>query len=152
MIMTRRTVIVSALGAVAAAGIAVYATVGSPVDAAELTVYKSPTCGCCGEWVKQLRANGFTVAVHETDNVAPIKARAGIPPALESCHTALVGGYAIEGHVPAEDIRRLLREKPAARGLAGPGMPAGSPGMGGPPERYDVILFEDGGQSVYARY
>jgi len=151
MIMTRRTVIVSALGAVAA-GIAAYATVGSPVDAAEVTVYKSPTCGCCGEWVKHLRANGFTVAVHEMDNVPPIKARAGIPSALESCHTALVGGYAIEGHVPGQDIRRLLRERPAARGLAVPGMTAGSPGMGGRPERYDVILFEDGGQSVYARY
>jgi len=155
MTMTRRAVVVSAFGAVAAAtaaGLAAYFASGSPVEASEITVYKSPTCSCCGEWVKHLRANGFTVTVFETDNVAPIKARAGIPPALESCHTALIGDYAIEGHVPAQDIRRLLSEKPAARGLAVPGMPAGSPGMDGPPEPYNVVLFGDGGESVYARY
>jgi len=153
MIMTRRAALQSALGAVAAsAGIAFYPTSGPAAEAAEITVYKSSTCGCCGEWVKHLRANGFTVAVQETDNVAPIKAQAGIPAALESCHTALAGGYVIEGHVPAREIRRLLSEKPAARGLAVPGMPSGSPGMGGPPDRYAVILFGDGGQSVYAQY
>lgn len=153
MTMTRRAVIFSALGAAAAsAGLAAYLTSGSPADAAEVTVYKSSTCSCCGEWIKQLRANGFSVAVHETDNLAPVKARIGIPPELESCHTALIGGYAIEGHVPAQEIRKLLSERPAARGIAVPGMPAGSPGMGGTPEPYQVILFGDGDQSVYARY
>jgi hypothetical protein len=153
MTMTRRTALLSALGAVAAAaGTAAYLASDSPAEAAEITVYKSPTCSCCGEWVKHLRANGFTVSVYETDNVAPIKARAGIPVELESCHTAFIGDYAIEGRVPAGDIRRLLSERPAARGLAVPGMPSGAPGMDGPPERYAVVLFGDGGQSVYARY
>jgi hypothetical protein len=154
MTMTRRAVLVSGLGAVAAAaGIGAYMAAGSPSEAAdEIAVYKSPTCGCCADWVEHLRADGFAVAVFETDNVAPVKARVGIPPALASCHTALVGGYAIEGHVPAREIRRLLSERPGARGLAVPGMPSGSPGMGGPAEPYDVILFGDGGQSVYARY
>jgi len=154
MIMSRRAVIVSALGAVAAsAGIVGYLTSGTAVDAADVTVYKSPSCGCCGEWIKHLRANGFSVAVTEMDNVEPIKVRHGVPSELQSCHTALVEGYAIEGHVPAHDIRRLLSERPAVRGLAVPGMPAGSPGMDGPAERYAVILFSaDGRQSVFSRY
>lgn len=153
MEISRRAVIVSALGAVAAtAGIGAYATSITPAAAADVTVYKSPTCGCCGEWVKHLRANGFTVAVKETDNVAPIKARVGVPAGLASCHTALIGDYVVEGHVPAKEIRRLLSEKPAARGLAVPGMPSGSPGMDGPAEPYEVVLFGDGGNSVYARY
>jgi hypothetical protein len=154
MKINRRAAIVSALGALAAStGIAALVMAALPANAAdEITVYKSPTCSCCGEWVEHLRAEGFAVAVQETDNVAPVKARVGIPPALASCHTALVGGYAIEGHVPAREIRRLLSERPGARGLAVPGMPSGSPGMGGPAEPYDVILFGDGGQSVYARY
>jgi len=153
MKMTRRAAIVSALGVVAAsAGIAAYLTASAPADAAEITVYKSATCSCCGQWVEHLRANGFSVKVYETDNVAPVKKRAGIPGGLESCHTAFIGGYAIEGHVPAREIRRLLTEKPQARGLSVPGMPSGSPGMDGPPEPYEVILFGDEGNSVYARY
>ena len=119
-------------------------------QAEEVTVYKSPTCGCCGDWVKHMEANGFKVTVHDVQNLNPIKEKAGLTPALASCHTAFVGGYAIEGHVPASDIRRLLREKPDAKGLAVPGMPIGSPGMevaGRPNDPYDVVLFREQGQT-----
>lgn len=118
-------------------------------------VYKSPTCGCCSKWIDHLKANGFTVRSHDTADVAQHKARLGIAPAYESCHTAQVGGYVIEGHVPARDIRRLLKEKPQARGLAVPGMPIGSPGMeqGNQKDRYEVILLDErGAPRVYSRY
>src|SRR5690606_138388 len=92
-------------------------------------VWRSPTCGCCGAWVKHLQQGGFATRVHMVEDTAPVRRRLGIPEALGSCHTAKVGDYAIEGHVPASDIRRLLAEKPKARGLTAPGMPAGSPGM-----------------------
>jgi len=115
-------------------------------------VWKSPTCGCCGKWVKHMQAAGFRVEVTDIDNVDPIKTANGVPLNLASCHTALVGGYVVEGHVPASDVRRLLQEKPAILGLAAPGMPAGSPGMdvpGSPP--YQVLaLGKDGNTTVYA--
>ncbi len=126
-----------------------------PSAAAPMLVYKSPSCGCCGAWVDHLRANGFAVSVEETDHLGPVKRRFGVPPALESCHTGHIDGYAIEGHVPAAEVRRLLAERPAGLGLAVPGMPIGSPGMetGGPAERYEVILFaDDGSRRIYARY
>lgn len=118
-------------------------------------VYKSPTCGCCNEWVKHLRANGFTV---ETENVptsaqlARIKADYGIDGSLTSCHTAVIDGYVIEGHVPADVIQKLLAERPNVAGLAVPGMPIGSPGMEGPnPQPYDIVTFGgEGGPTVYA--
>jgi hypothetical protein len=117
-----------------------------------LTVYKTPTCGCCGKWVEQMQANGFTATVTNMDDVGPVKAKNGLPARLVSCHTTLVGGYVIEGHVPAADIKRLLREKPAIVGLAAPGMPAGSPGMdvpNSPP--YDVLAFDKAGKTrVYS--
>lgn len=118
-------------------------------------VWKSPTCGCCKDWVAHMQDNGFRVTVHETGNVAA-RARLGIPNELGSCHTARVEGYAIEGHVPAGDVRRLLREKPKAIGLAVPGMPIGSPGMDGPEyggrkDPYDVLLVRSNGVSVYRR-
>jgi hypothetical protein len=103
-------------------------------------VWKTPTCGCCGKWVRHLEAAGFRVEVTDLDNVDPIKTANGVPLSLASCHTALVGGYVIEGHVPASDVRRLLKEKPDILGLVAPGMPAGSPGMdvpGSPP--FDVL-------------
>jgi hypothetical protein len=106
-----------------------------------MVVWKDPNCGRCGGWVEHLRANGFAVTVEETSNLAPIKAQWGVPAELVSCHTAAIGRYTIEGHVPAAAIKRLLAEKPDAIGLAVPGMPAGSPGMGGVPERYEVVLF-----------
>ena len=117
-------------------------------------VWRSPTCGCCGAWVKHLQENGFATKVHMVDDTSAMRRAMGIPEALGSCHTAKVGGYAIEGHVPASDIRRLLAQRPKARGLAAPGMPAGSPGMdlpNSPP--YEVVLVqEDGKASVYARH
>ena len=114
-------------------------------------VWKSPDCGCCGEWVKHLQASGFNVKVNDTGNNA-VRARLGMPAKLGSCHTAQVGGYAIEGHVPAADIKRLLAEKPSALGLAVPGMPIGSPGMevGDRRDAYDVLLVgRDGSSRVF---
>ena len=118
-----------------------------------MTVYKSPTCGCCGEWVKHIRASGFRVEATDIRDVAPIRRRYGVPEYLASCHTAVVDGYAIEGHVPASDILRLLRERPRVRGLAVPGMVAGSPGMEqGPPQPYATLAFDDRGTRVFARH
>jgi len=111
-------------------------------------VYKTPTCGCCTKWVDHLKANGYTVEVHDVDQVEPIKARWGVPPGLASCHTSKVGGYVFEGHVPAEVIQRVLREKPQIAGVAVPGMPMGTPGMEGPyTDRYDVISFDRSGNT-----
>jgi len=146
------------LGAVMGAAAAVVAGGGARVlEAAapiKILVYKSPTCGCCTAWVDHLNASGFEVTARNVADVAPIKERYGIPARLASCHTGVVGGYAIEGHVPAADIQRLLREKPKAIGLAVPGMPMGSPGMeGSRKDRFDVMLVAQGGASrVYARH
>jgi hypothetical protein len=117
-----------------------------------IAVFKSPTCGCCANWVEHLRAAGFTVVVHDTSDVQAVKTSHGVPAALASCHTAVAAGYVFEGHVPADLIARFLKEAPAAAGLAVPGMPAGSPGMEGPsPVRYDVVTFDSRGRtSVYA--
>lgn len=121
-----------------------------------LEVHKSPYCGCCTDWVDHMRENGFEVKVHETENLQPVKQRAGIQPGQGSCHTAFIDGYSIEGHVPASDVRKLLEQKPDARGLAVPGMPVGSPGMeveGRPADNYEVILFRDNGDNeVFARH
>ena len=114
-------------------------------------VYKSPTCGCCANWVKHLQANGFATKVTESDSLDEIKAKHGIPAAAQSCHTATVDGYVLEGHVPAADVRRLLKERPAVLGLAVPGMPIGSPGMEVPnvkPSPYNVVSFDRRGQLV----
>ncbi len=119
-----------------------------------LTVYKSPTCGCCNDWVKHLQANGMNVTSHNTDNMDQVKAALGIKPGLASCHTAEVEGYVIEGHVPAHEIERLLSEKPDIAGLAVPGMPMGAPGMeGASKDSYEVLMFDaQGNSSVYATY
>lgn len=101
-------------------------------EPATVQVYKSPTCGCCQGWVEHLRESGFAVAVQDVDDLTAIKRMAGVPEALQACHTALVDGYTIEGHVPATAIERLLRERPEIAGLAAPGMPEGSPGMPSP--------------------
>lgn len=120
----------------------------------EMTVYKSPTCGCCTAWVDHVKQAGFRVTVVDTTSLEPIKARYGILPGHDSCHTAIVGGYIIEGHVPAPDIQRLLAQQPEITGLAVPGMPVGSPGMEGPmPQRYDVLAFtRDGSSRVWAKH
>jgi hypothetical protein len=117
-------------------------------------VWKSASCSCCAEWVKHMEANGFAVKVHDTGNNA-VRAKLGMPAALGSCHTAKAGDYVIEGHVPAADVKRLLAERPAALGLAVPGMPIGSPGMemGDKRDAYDVLLVDRfGGARVFKSY
>jgi hypothetical protein len=119
-------------------------------------VYKVSTCGCCASWVQHLEANGFTTQVMNLDDLTEIKAAHAVPGPAQSCHTATVDGYVIEGHVPAADVRRLLRERPAVLGLAVPGMPIGSPGMEVPNVKaspYDVLSFDRRGQlKVYASH
>jgi hypothetical protein len=119
-----------------------------------LEVYKSPTCGCCGAWVDHMKDNGYQVVVHEQQNLQSIKEKAGILPGQGSCHTAFIDGYAIEGHVPAADVDRLLAERPDARGLTVPGMPVGSPGMemGDRVDAYDVLLFDENSTEVFSHY
>ncbi len=112
-----------------------------------IQVYKSPTCGCCVGWIDHLEANGFRVEARDVEDMTTVKRAMGVRPELSSCHTAQVGGYVIEGHVPAQDIARLLRERPAFAGLAVPRMPIGSPGMEGPnPETYRVLGFDASGE------
>jgi hypothetical protein len=120
----------------------------------EVVVHMSPTCGCCSLWVDHLRENGFTVTTREIRDVRPVKERLGLPHGLGSCHTAEVGGYVVEGHVPAADIRRMLAERPPIAGIAVPGMPMGSPGMEGAyNDPYDVVSFDhQGNTAVYASY
>ncbi|MBD2746600.1 DUF411 domain-containing protein [Microvirga sp. BT688] len=121
----------------------------------KMVVTKDPNCGCCTGWVKHVQAAGFNVEVVESAEVNRLKARLGVPEALASCHTAEIGGYVIEGHVPPAAIKRLLAEKPDGKGLAVPGMPVGSPGMeveGMEPDTYEVVLFGPSGQRTYARY
>ncbi|HYG84795.1 MAG TPA: DUF411 domain-containing protein [Azospirillum sp.] len=125
----------------------------TPAAAADVTVWKSPTCGCCGKWIEHLRAAGFSVAVHDNDEMHRIKVDKGVPESLQSCHTAVVGGYVVEGHVPASDIQRLLAEKPQVKGLSAPGMPQSSPGMDIHGEPYEVVSFgTDGASRTYARH
>lgn len=118
----------------------------------EIVVYKDPNCGCCKEWVKHIQRAGFVATVHDTADMASVKRSFGVPENLESCHTARVGKYSIEGHVPADVMIKLLAEQPAGRGLAVPGMPSGSPGMeGGRKDAYDVVLFDASGKTrIYA--
>lgn len=120
-----------------------------------MTVYKDAGCGCCDVWVEHLQAAGFSVEVHERDDMRGIKEQAGVPLELRSCHTGQIAGYFVEGHVPAADLQRLLGERPDARGLAVPGMPLGSPGMEveGRSDPYDVLLVaRDGSTTVYAHH
>lgn len=143
---------VLAAGAGAALGLPVRAQARPLVE-----VWKDPSCGCCGDWVSHMQASGFQVQVHDTGN-AEARKRLGVPEKMGSCHTALVAGYALEGHVPARDIHRLLKERPQAIGLAVPGMPVGSPGMDGSlyngrKDPYDVVLLLPGDKSrVYQSY
>ena len=132
---------------IALAAVAPAAQVATPI-----TVYKSPTCGCCGKWVEHMRKAGFNPQVNDLPNVAAVKQAAGVPADLQSCHTSTVEGYTIEGHVPADVIRQLLKEKPKVAGIAVPGMPIGSPGMEqGDQDKYNIVAFgKDGSQKVYA--
>lgn len=127
-------------------------------NAAQIAVWKTPACGCCKDWVQHLRDNGFQVTVHDVEDTSAIRQRNGVPADYGSCHSARIESYALEGHVPATEIRRLLQERPAAIGLAVPGMPLGAPGMDGPQYGgrrlpYNVYLIERaGGASVYQKY
>ena len=142
------------------AGLTASVIVGDPQHAGaqslpKVIVTKDPSCGCCSAWADHIRAAGFSIETRETSDINRFKVRQGVPRALFSCHTADVGGYVIEGHVPAQAIKRLLAERPQAKGLAVPGMPAGSPGMdveGIAPDTYDVVLFGPLGVSTFARY
>ena len=153
--LSRRHLLMAALpltGATLLAPRLVRAATGTPIE-----VWKDPSCGCCHDWIAHMEANGFHFTVHDTGNNA-VRARLGLPQKLGSCHTALVGGYLVEGHVPASDVRALLQQKPKALGLAVPGMPVGSPGMDGAVygnrrDPYDVLLVaRDGGTRIFKSY
>lgn len=163
MSMTRRTMMrgaaQGALAAVLALGLGSMGLPGLvraavPAGGAAVEVWKAASCECCEGWVRHMRAAGFEVTVHTVDDVTPMKRIAGVPDDLASCHTARVGGYVLEGHVPADDVRRLLAERPQARGLAVPGMPQDAPGMDmGVGQPYQVMLFGGaGGSQVFARH
>ena len=153
----RRSVMIG-LGGLAAAAAGAMAFPGffgfGTAKAGEVVVYKSPSCGCCGKWAQHLRQNGFEVPINNIDNIGPIREQAGIPYDLEACHTAFIDGYAVEGHVPAENIHKMLADRPKIKGIAVPGMPASSPGMDSPDhEPYTVYSFDaDGKKEVYASY
>lgn len=124
-------------------------------SATEVVVYKSPTCECCKKWVKHMQDNGFTVVSKDVKDVIPYKIKYGVSPQTASCHTAVVQGYTIEGHVPAADVKRLLKQRPPVRGLAVPGMPVGTPGMeqGNRRDKYDVVTFDKQGKTtVFSSY
>jgi hypothetical protein len=150
--MKRRDFVGTVVAASAVAAIAPRELLGSAPT--PMTVYKSPTCGCCKEWVTHVAKNGFAPKVIDMDDLTKIKKDAGVPTALESCHTALVGGYVVEGHVPAELVTKMLTEKPKIVGLAVAGMVVGSPGMeqGNRKVPYEITAWtKDGKTSVYAR-
>ena len=145
--------------AISVAGVLLLAgSVGMTAQGQQTTVevYKSPTCGCCSKWVDHLRSHGFTVRATNTDNIDALKTNRGIPRQVRSCHTALVGGYVVEGHVPAADVQRLLKDRPPIAGIGVPGMPIGSPGMEVPgvkAQAFDVISFaKDGSTRVFASH
>lgn len=152
----RNTLGLAVAGAVIAlvsAGIAATPVAGAAkAKPVAIKVYKTPQCGCCKAWVTHLRDNGFQVETMDMPDLSLIKQKYGVKPALQSCHTAVVNGYVVEGHVPADVIRKLLRERPAVAGIAVPGMPSGSPGMEGVLKQpYDVFTFDRAGRSrVYA--
>jgi len=149
--MPSRRQFVIALAASAVARRAVFAE-GTAAPSV-ITVYKDAGCECCARWVKHLSTNGFVATVHDVQNMNEIKRTMNVPPSLESCHTAVVDKYVVEGHVPADVIKKFLAEKPALLGLAVPGMPTGSPGMeGARAERYNVLAFERNGTTrIYAK-
>lgn len=152
--LSRRQALLGLMGAGMGVGGSVWA---AKELATPLTVWKDPQCGCCGDWIDHMKTHGFAITVHDTGNAAA-RTRLGLDRRYASCHTALVGGYVLEGHVPAGDVRRLLKEKPVALGLAVPGMPVGSPGMDGPVYKgqrdpYDVLLVgRDGRSRVFTSY
>lgn len=143
MLFARRTVLMLAFASLAAGN--------ATAQAGSATVYKNPQCGCCAGYVEYLSANGFQVQVVDVEDLAQIKRQHAVPEALEGCHTTIVDGYVIEGHVPVKFVQRLLSERPQIRGISLPGMPAGSPGMGGTKDRpFEIMEIADGAPAVYA--
>ena len=169
-LMTRRGLMVQGLAVLALAGCAIAPSetpeaanpnvanpeiTAVPAEMPELMVYSSPTCGCCSQWMAHMKAAGFTVKSTKTEAMDTIKEQFNVPPGLYSCHTAVIGDYVVEGHIPAEDVQRLLAEKPDVAGIAVPGMPLGSPGMdaGGEKEPFTVFSFtESGDRQVFAEH
>ena len=140
------------LGAAAGLALAPLA-IAAADDKPKIRVFKSPTCGCCGLWVEHLTSNGFDVTAEDVVDLDRIKQMAGVPDRLRACHTAMIDGYTIEGHIPAEAISKLIAERLAIKGLAVPGMPAGSPGMpSATPEHYDVIAFGEEKDQVFMSF
>ena len=121
-------------------------------DQLSITVHKDQNCGCCSGWVRHLQENGFAARIVETTQLDAVRKRLGVPDDLAACHTAILAGYVVEGHVPVKALKRILAERPQATGLAVPGMPGGSPGMSGPEETYEVVLFGPTGQRTYMRF
>jgi len=148
--MTRRRPWGALVLAATVAGFAGLA-IAAPAPGPEVAVYKSPTCGCCKKWVEHVQAAGFRVTVHDTSSLAGVMEHYGVPHKLTACHTAVVDGYVVEGHVPADVIQRLLKERPGIAGVGVAGMPAGSPGMeSDTPTRYYILTFDKNGTtSVY---
>jgi hypothetical protein len=147
------------VGTVALSFLCLVATAAAPRELAVaekpvITVYKDPSCGCCKNWIEHLVKHRYRVTARDTRDLGSVKRTLGVPDRLQSCHTAVVGGYLIEGHVPADDIARLLTQKPKIRGLAVPGMPMGSPGMEGPTRQsFTVLAFDGAGKTqVFARH
>ncbi|MCO5118858.1 MAG: DUF411 domain-containing protein [Burkholderiaceae bacterium] len=152
--MKRRQLLSALLGAATVAVVPTLPALAAPA-LPTVEVFKSPYCGCCTAWVDHIKAAGFAVKVNMVDDTTAVRERLGMPHVYGSCHTATVDGYALEGHVPAAEVRRLLAQRPAAVGLAVPGMPASSPGMDVPGRNdpYEVLLIDKrGGRSVFARY
>ena len=150
--LSRRRLLVALMIGSAAVG-ANQSVMAAPLP--KVVISKDPSCGCCTAWAHHIQAAGFPVEVRETNEIEQLKSRLRVPRALASCHTAEVDGYTIEGHIPADAIKRLLIERPHAKGLAVPGMPIGSPGMevqGLESDTYDVVLFGSAGQTHFARY
>jgi hypothetical protein len=148
--ISRRDWLRTTLGGAAAVVLVDLAPASAAAPPIKMTVYKDAGCGCCKKWVEHVRQAGFEVEAHDTANMDEVKANAGVPGQLQSCHTALVGRYAVEGHVPADVIKKMLDEKPNIRGIAVPGMPAGSPGMeipNGRKDRFDIVAFERNGKT-----
>lgn len=156
-LLKRRRLLAAAGGALALAVFPAFGRAWAQTDAPEaLTVFKDPFCGCCSHWIERIEAMGIVVAAHDLDDLAAIKAARGVPDELHSCHTADLGAYVIEGHVPPQAIARLVAERPAVAGLAVAGMPLGSPGMEGPDPAayrpYEVVAFGPGGTQVFMRF
>ncbi|MCX7088777.1 MAG: DUF411 domain-containing protein [Methylococcales bacterium] len=150
-----RTILIFTLGLLACSGFAHAKKTPENNPPIEIVVYRSPSCGCCGKWLEHLKSNQFNVVDHLVEDVQSVKDRYGVSAELASCHTALVNGYVVEGHVPASDIKKLLASKPPVVGISVPGMPSGTPGMemGAKKDAYDVVSFDKNKQTqVFSHY